>query len=183
MSSGQAAALRGIRRGPARPPAQRGFILVTALILLVVLTMLALSAFGLIGTQTKVAANSASQQLTFQAAEGALQQAQTNLLGGSYTPAQFAANSAGLYVYNPSNAAPWTTVNWASSSAVMSSNSWATSLPSSISAAYMIEMMPPVVIPGQNFANPASVYRITAYATQASGGAPVMLQSLVQIQQ
>ena len=175
--------IRQIPAGLHLRPREQGFILATALVLLVLLTMLALTAFSLIGTQTRVAANSASQQMTFQAAEGALQQAQTNLLSGAYTPAAFSANSGGLYTYDPANTAPWATVNWASSSAVIQSNSWATSLPSGINAAYMIEQMPPVVIPGQSFANPARVFRITAYATQVSGGAPVMLQGLVQIQQ
>jgi type IV pilus assembly protein PilX len=174
---------RQLRSGFYAQPRQQGFILATALVLLVVLTMLALTAFSLIGSQTRVAANSASQQMTFQAAEGALQQAQTNLLSGVYALSAFAANSGGLYMYDPANAAPWTTVNWSSSGAVIQSNSWATSLPSGISAAYMIEQMPPVVIPGQSFASPARVFRITAYATQVSGGAPVVLQGLVQIQQ
>ena len=115
--------------------------------------------------------------------EGALQQAQTNLLYGTYAASAFSANSGGLYTYDPANTAPWTTVDWTSSSAVVQSSSWATSLPSGINAAYMIEQMPPVVIPGQSFASPARVFRITSYATQASGGAPVMLQGLVQIQQ
>lgn len=164
------------------PSTQGGFVLLTALILVLVLTVLALAGVALTSTQTRVAANSASQDITFQAAEGALSQAQANLLAGNYAPSQFAANTNGLYVSNPANAPIWTTVNWSSSSSAIQST-WG-HLPAGVSAAYVIEQLPSTVIPGEPMKGlPPRVYRITAYATQASGGAPVMVQGLVRIHQ
>ena len=159
-----------------------GFVLLTALILVLILTILALAGVALNSTQTRVAANSASQDVAFQAAEGALNQAQTNLLNGHYAQSGFSANTNGLYMFNQSAAPIWTTVNWSSSSGAIPVSNW-TGLASGVKAFYIIEQLPPVAIPGQSFKTPAKVYRITAYATQASGGSPVILQSLVQIQQ
>jgi type IV pilus assembly protein PilX len=158
-----------------------GFVLLTALILVLILTILALAGVALNSTQTRVAANTAAQDVSFQAAEGALNQAQTNLLNGNYPQSAFNANNNGLYIYNQTTAPIWTTVNWSSSSSAIPVSNWS-SLASGVSAYYIIELMPPVAIPGQSFKTPAMVYRITAYATQASGGSPVMLQGLVQIQ-
>jgi type IV pilus assembly protein PilX len=159
-----------------------GFVLLTALILVLILTILALAGVALNSTQTRVAANTASQDVAFQAAEGALNQGQANLLNGNYTQSGFNANTNGLYLFNQSTAPIWTTVNWSSSSGAIPVSNWG-SLASGVKAYYIIEQLPPVAIPGQSFKTPAKVYRITAYATQASGGSPVMLQSLVQVQQ
>ncbi len=153
---------------------QSGFVLITALILVVILTILALAGEVLNSTQTRIAANTASQQTTFQAAEGALNQAQTDLYTGLYTKASFLANSNGLYTYNQNAAPLWTTVNWNSGGVIVSA--WG-GLPTGVRAAFIIEMMPSVNLPG----GPSNVYRITAYATQSSGGSPIMLQSMVLI--
>lgn len=158
---------------------QQGFVLITALILVVILTIMALAGVTLGSTQTRIAANTAAQEATFQAAEGALNQAQTNLLINNYPATSYAANTAGLYLYNSAAPPLWTTVNWNSGSAVIFST-WG-SLPAGISTAYIIEKMVAVYMPGQQ--QPVNMYRITVNATQASGGAPVILQSLVQIPQ
>lgn len=159
---------------PQRPYKQTGFVLITALILVVILTVLALAGEVLNSTQTRIAANTASQQTTFQAAEGALNQAQTNLYTGLYTQSTFLANANGLYTYNQNSVPLWTTVNWNSGSVIVSA--WG-GLPTGVKAAFIIEMMPSVNLPG----GPSNVYRITAYATQSSGGSPIMLQSMVLI--
>ncbi len=167
----------------ARPVARHGgFVLLTALILVLILTVLALAGVALNSTQTRIAANTASQDVAFQAAEGALNQAQQNLLNGNYTQSAFLANTSGLYLFNAATAPIWTTVTWTSSSEAIPVSNWS-SLVSGVKAYYIIEQLPSVISPGRSFKTPARVYRITAYATQQSGGAPVMLQSLVQIQQ
>lgn len=172
------------RRGPGNRfratacGACRGFVLVTALILMLVLTVLAVGGVSLFGGQVRTAANIASQEIAFQAAEAALQQAQTNIFAGAYPLAQFQQDSGGLYQNYPLNPPLWTTIDWTSSAAVIPVTIL-TGLPSGVQAAYTIELMAPVVPLGSSSQNPSNVYRITAEGTQASGGAPVILQSVV----
>lgn len=157
---------------------QHGFVLITALMLVVILTLLALAGESLTSTQTRIAANSASQQATFQAAEGALSQAQAALLGGLYA-GNFNSNTGGLYTYNPAVAPIWNAANfWSLGSAAVTASTWGT-LPTGVNAAYIIEKFPSVSGPG----NSNGVYRITAEASQASGGAPVILQGMIEISQ
>ncbi|BAP89509.1 uncharacterized protein E1O_23780 [Burkholderiales bacterium GJ-E10] len=156
----------------------RGFVLVTALLLVLILTLLAVGGVSLFGAQVRTAANVASQEIAFQAAEAALQQAQTNLLSGAYPLSLFARNSGGLYETVPTSPPVWTTVSWTSTSAVIPVTAL-TGLPSGVQGAYLIELMPPVVVRGGTLTTPSNVYRITAEGTQATGGAPVILQSVV----
>lgn len=158
---------------------QHGFVLITALMMIVILTLLALAGESLTSTQTRIAANSASQQATFQAAEGALSQAQAALLGGLYATGNFYSNAGGLYTYNPSVAPIWNAANfWSPGSAAVTVSTWG-ALPTGVNAAYIIEKFPPV----SGLGTTNLVYRITAEASQASGGAPVMLQSIIEISQ
>jgi len=159
--------------------AQRGSTLFVTAILMLLLIVLALGALSLNTTQTRIATNAADAQIAFQTAEGALNQAQTNIISGNYPASSFQANTNGLYVFSPGSAPLWTTVNWASTSAVISSFTGNSNAP----AAYFIELLPPVVRPGQSMKTPTQVFRVTARAVGASGGAPVILQTNVQIQQ
>lgn len=158
---------------------QRGAVLLTTVMLLVLLTILALAAVSMNSTQTRVATNSADYQVAYQTAEGALSQAQNNLIGGTYTASAFAANTNGLYVFDPAAAPVWANSSiWATSSAVIPGFQGG----SSTGAQYLIEKLPPVTKPGQSLKTPVQVYRITARAVGKSGRSPVVLQSTVQIQ-
>ena len=163
-------------------PPQTGFVLVSALILLVVLTILALAGVSLNSSQARMAANTSAQAAAFQAAEGALSLAQQQLLVGTYTAGSFIGNGNGLYVLNTAAPSPvWQTVNWTSGSAcsgAVLTASWS-GMPSGVTVCYLIEQLPNVVLPGQSASMNTQVYRITSYATQANGGQPVMLQSLL----
>lgn len=158
---------------------RRGAVLLITIMLMLMLTVLGLGLVSLNSTQTRIATNSGDVQIAFQTAEGALNQAQSNLLAGNYSASNFLANSNGLYVFNPASAAVWNTVNWASNSAVIQSFQGGSKAP----AAYIIEQLPSVILPGQSLKKPTSTFRVTARAVGPSGGAPVMLQSTVQIQQ
>ncbi|MEO6920043.1 MAG: PilX N-terminal domain-containing pilus assembly protein [Collimonas sp.] len=158
---------------------QRGATLFITTIMMLLLTILALGAMSLNSMQTRIATNAADAQIAFQTAEGALNQAQTNIIAGNYPPGTFVANSNGLYTFAPASAPLWTTVNWSSSSAAIQSFTGNSSAP----AAYIIEQLPSVIRPGQNYKKQTQVFRVTVRAVGASGGAPVMLQSTVQIQQ
>lgn len=162
-----------------RPAVQKGSTLIVALILLVILTVLAVSEVSFNTILTRVAANSSDALVAFNTAEGALSQATTRLLAGTYSTSNFVSNSNGLYLLAPGNAPLWTTVNWSSSATAMQSYQGN----SSATAAYIIEQLPSVTLPGQSMAKPTSIYRITARAVGSSGSSPVILQTIIQIPQ
>lgn len=162
-----------------KPSHQKGSTLIIALILLVVLTVLAVSQVSFNTILTRVAANTSDALVAFQTAEGALSQATTRLLAGTYSTSNFISNSNGLYLLTPTDAPLWTTVNWSSSGTAVQSYQGN----SSATAAYIIEQLPSVTLPGQNMAKPTSIYRITARAVGSSGSSPVILQSIIQIPQ
>lgn len=158
---------------------QKGSVLILALILLIMLTVMAVTEMSMNTSQTRIASNSADEQVAFHTAEAALNEATTNLLSGIYSNASFLSNANGLYLFNPANPPLWTTVNWASSSSVIKSFKGT----SNTQAAYIIEQLPSIIQGGQNINLPAQVYRITARGVGASGNSIVVLQSTVQIQQ
>jgi len=157
---------------------QTGSVLIITLLLLLMLSVMAIAQMNFNTTQTHIATNTADAQVAFQTAEGALNQATTNLIAGAYPSSSFLSNTNGLYLFNPNNAPLWSTIDWASGNAVIFSFQGN----SNARAAYIIEQLPSVVLPGQNASNPAEVYRITARAVGASGGTSVILQSTEQIQ-
>ncbi len=61
---------------PARGPAQRGFILVTGLLFLVVITLVAVAMFRSTGLMDRISANARDKQRSFEAAQSALQYAE-----------------------------------------------------------------------------------------------------------
>ena len=158
---------------------QQGSVLIITLLLMLMLTIIAVAQVTFNSTQTHIASNTADEQVAFQTAEGALNEATNNLLAGNFPAASFLSNIKGLYLFNQNNAPVWTTVDWTDANAVIMSfqgNSKA-------QAAYMIEQLPSVVLPGQNSNLPTQVYRITAQAVGASTNSSVILQNTVEIQQ
>lgn len=156
-----------------------GFMLISTLITLSVLTVMVLGTLAFYKTQTQIVANAADAQIAFQTAEGALNDATNKLLSGQYNHTSFASNSHGLYLFDANSASILSTINWASQSDRLASYQGN----SSAEAAYVIEQLPPGITPGQNMKKPAFVYRITVYAVGPSGQSPVILQSTLQIQQ
>ena len=156
---------------------KKGSVLILALILLLMLTIMAVAEMSVNSTQTRIAANTADEQVAFTTAEAALNEAVNNLLAGQYS--NFAANTNGLYVFNFNNDPWWTTINWTAPGAVIPSFQGQ----SKAQSAFIIEQLPSIVKPGQNSGSPTQVYRITARAVGASGNTAVILQSDVQIQQ
>ncbi len=162
-----------------KPTLNKGSVLIITLLLMLMLTVMAITQITFNHTQTHIATNSADAQVAFQTAEGALNEATNRVLSGTYAPTEFLSNTNGLYLSNPANPPLWTTLDWNSNNAVIKSfqgKSYA-------QGAYIIEQLPSVIRPGQNINNPAHVYRITARAVGASGNSLVILQSTEQIQQ
>jgi type IV pilus assembly protein PilX len=158
---------------------QQGSVLILTLLLLVMLTVVAVTQVNFNRTQTHIATNTADSQVAFQTAEGALNEATNNLIAGNFTTTSFLSNANGLYYFNQNNAPMWANVDWTSSNAIILSFKGQ----SSARGAYMIEQLPSVILPGQNANSPAQVFRITAHGAGASGSSPITLQSTLQLQQ
>jgi type IV pilus assembly protein PilX len=157
---------------------QSGYILLMSLILLILLTILAVSAVALNTSQTRIAANATDSEISFEKAEGALNEAQSLLVNGTYSASNFVPNNNGLYLFDATAAPKWTTLNWNSSAVINSFQGYSGS-----QASYIIEQLPSVVKPGQNMSIPTQVYRVTARAVGVNGNSSVILQSTVQLQQ
>lgn len=158
---------------------QHGSVLIITLLLMLMLTIIAVTQVSYNSTQTHIATNSADAQIAFQTAEGALNEATNNLIAGNFSSTGFLSNTNGLYLLDPNNAPVWSTIDWTNAGAVIMSFQGG----SSTQAAYMIEQLPSVIRPGQSSSTPTQVYRITAHAVGASGNSPVILQSTEQLQQ
>ncbi len=158
---------------------QRGSVLIITVILVLLLTILGLGTVSLNTMQTRIATNSADAQMSFQTAEGVLNQAQSKLIAGDYAYANFVAGDNGLYLFDPAVVPVWTTIDWSNASAAISSFQGKSSMP----GAYIIELLPSFVRPGQSLKRMTRVFRVTARAVGPSGGAPVLLQSTVQLQE
>jgi type IV pilus assembly protein PilX len=158
---------------------QKGYILITTLVLMSMLTVMALTQASHNITQTRIATNATDSEISFEKTEGALNEAVNNILNATYTTQSFLNDTNGLYLFNSTEAPAWKTVNWSSNSAVINSFQGG----SGSQASYIIEQLPSVIQPGQNMKSPTHVYRITAHSTDASGNSSVLLQSTIQLQQ
>lgn len=157
---------------------QQGFIMIMTLILIVLLTVLALTQISLNTTQTRLAANATENEVSFEKTEGAINEAINLVLDGTYSPASFVLNGNGLYLLDANSASPWKTINWSSSTLVKQSFHGGTSS----QAAFIIEKLPSVIQPGQNMKSPTHIYRITSRALGASGNNAVVLQGTMKVQ-
>lgn len=171
-------------RGQRRLSGPRGFVLLTALIMLLVLTLIALVAMSFEANQARVAGNTANAQISFETAEGALRIVEGNLLSSTYAANQFVlGGSNGLYLFDPTQPPVWSlSSTWTGNNVIASGFTGQ----SATAALVVIEQLPSVSLPGQNLASiqygggspPARVYRITARAVGANGKAPVLVQSI-----
>lgn len=157
---------------------QKGSVLIITFILLLMISIMAVTQMSLNSTQTHVATNTADAQVAFETAEGALSDATNNLFSNTYTTANFLSNANGLYLFDPTIEPRWTTVDWSSNAVITSFQGH-----SSAASAYIIEQLPSSSPSGQDMNRPSYVFRITARAVGASGNGVVLLQSTVQMQQ
>jgi len=104
------------------PSQQRGVVLLVALVLLVILSLLGVTAARMQSTEERMARNEANRQIGAQAAEAALRAGETGLISGVYAAAQFSANTNGLYELNPTaGSVLWSppAFNWAAAGAAI----------------------------------------------------------------
>src|ERR1700730_946932 len=89
---------------------QTGVVMFVALILLLILSLLGVTAARMQTVEERMARNEDNRQLGAQAAEAALRSAENGLITGLYT--NFAANANGLYAPVLSNGSPITGMDW-----------------------------------------------------------------------
>jgi type IV pilus assembly protein PilX len=173
------------------PSKQTGVVLFVALILLLILSLLGVTAARMQTVEERMARNDNNRQLGAEAAEAALRTAENGLLTGLYT--NFAGNTNGLYDPLMSNGSPVSTINWSVAANVLTYAAAAgpalsdVPLPSR-TPKLVIENLPPVAIAGDDLSvtslNPASppvsVYRVTAQGVGADGTSTTTLQSIVR---
>jgi type IV pilus assembly protein PilX len=161
-----------------------------ALILLLILSLLGVTAARMQTVEERMARNDDNRQLGAQAAEAALRDAENGLLTGIYT--NFAGNTAGLYAPLLSNGSPLTGMDWTNPANTLpytGSGPALSALPAmSQTPKIVIENLPSVAVAGDDISvtslNPASppvtVYRVTTQGVGADGTSTTMLQSIVR---
>jgi type IV pilus assembly protein PilX len=176
------------------PEHQSGAVLAISLIMLLLLSVIGITATHVTGLEEKMSGNSKDQMMAFQAAETALLQAETTIAGlPPYIVNSSVNNAAGLYMTDKTkepdaSSSYWQSIDWISSTApVARYHSEVTqplvgivNLPT-----YTIEQLPDSLGGDDNLeaampvaeSTSLSWYRITARGTGNNDTAVVMLQS------
>lgn len=170
-----------------RRASEQGYILISTIIMVLLITLLAFAGISFNSTQTRMATNSKDGQIALQSAEGALRQLSVIVASGfvntpCLNPATVAITSGQLNTtcVGTSNQTPL----WQAAG-----TTWFTALPSgtiyqgdsSTTPSYIIEQLPPTYVPAYG-SNPLYGIRITVRASGAISTTPqVMLQTVVMI--
>jgi type IV pilus assembly protein PilX len=166
---------------------QSGVVMFVALILLLILSLLGVTAARMQTVEERMARNEGNRQLGAQSAEAALRSAENGLLTGIYI--NFAGNTDGLYAPLLSNGSPITLMDWSSPTAALPYGGPATAIPTGVPAPkFVIENLPSVAVAGDDISvtslNPASppvtVYRVTAQGVGADNTSTTTLQTIVR---
>ena len=178
---------------------QQGFVLIVAMILLLVLTILVLSAAQSNSLEESMAGNYRNNTLAFQAAEAGVRAAESCLSAGTSACSGFASDANGVYLFNPAAPPPPSTATtplwnvagfWTTSGNTMSYTAASGVNFANVASQpqIIIEEMPPVAQPGGNIgtqqygggAPGIQLYRITVLGTGGDNSANVMLQAIFQ---
>jgi len=167
---------------------ERGIIMFMALVLLLVLTILAVSLARLQTVEERLAQNDNNHQLALQTAEAALQAAFDDDVAGIYT--DFSGATTGLNtLFNELNTTGTTlgysATTWTGANAILYNGAPLASAPAAANPQFVIENMAPVVPPGCNSGNAGNygasqvtVHRITAHSAGGDGSASATVQAL-----
>lgn len=163
----------------------KGFVLVSGLILLLIITIIALSGTANSILQEKSAGGLQDKQIAFQNAETALRVAENYVYLNINTSSLFAVGcSAGLCITNPVNPV-WENINFKTDTNKFITLSGSDIISKTTSQPkYIIELLDEVpAIPGESIKVTtskvsANAYRITTIAYGNSIGSEVMLQSI-----
>lgn len=183
-------------------PRQQGAVLYTALILLIILTIIGVTAARLQTGEAVMARNDHNHQLALQSAEAALRDAEINLADGNWSIAQFAQNGTGLYVLQtevqgglaacPAGCSIVDNFPWNQNYPAPNPNAMTYTGPALANAPasplltqVIIEDLPPVARAGDPLCTPSSqtqscaVYRVTVHAVGGDSSASATLQSII----
>lgn len=178
---------------------QRGAVLFVSLLLLLILTIIGVTAARMQTGEAVMARNDHNHQLAVQAAEAVLRNIEANLGSGNYSDAQLAANANGLYTLQTELINPVGPVAVSVADTVAWGNANDGAMPyagpalvspgvpvSPVVPEVIIENLPPVAIANNSLGNasnygqptPGPVYRITAHAGGGDSTASATLQSV-----
>jgi type IV pilus assembly protein PilX len=178
---------------PTLPRRQRGAILFVALVMLLILTLIGVTAARLQTSEESMARNDHNHQLAIQSAEAALRSAESSIWNGMYTPADFASNANGLFelgteVSTGVGTSYADTIDWNNPGTTSKTYSGPalSAVPTPASPAQVIiENLPPVARAGEPLCSASygssqacTVYRVTAHATGGDSTASATLQSI-----
>jgi Tfp pilus assembly protein PilX len=166
---------------------QRGVVLFTSLVLLVILTLVGVMLSRMQTVEERISQNDQDHQLAVQAAEATLRFAEVGLYNGTYT--NFVNNTAGLYTWQSGTADAYVTFtpfNPANNPAVQLLAYNGPALPVSGVPAFLIENLPSTAMPGTTLSlqqynaptPPVKVFRITAYSYGGDTNATATLQEI-----
>jgi type IV pilus assembly protein PilX len=158
---------------------QTGVVLFIALMLLVILSMIGVTVARMQTVEERMARNDNNRQLSAQAAEAALRNAEDGLLS-SPGISQFSPNTGGYYTMSPSTGSVLPTLNWNDPTKVTTYTGPALSnIPAAVQTPkIVVEYLGGVALPGEDQANPPIAYRVTVQAASADGTPSSMLQSI-----
>jgi type IV pilus assembly protein PilX len=168
---------------------QSGVVMFIALILLLILSLLGVTAARMQTVEERMARNDGNRQLGAQSAEAALRSAETGLLTGIYV--NFAGNTNGLYAPLLSAGSPLDLMNFWSlpaSTLPYGGPAMTSAPPTEPLPKIVIENLPSVAVAGDDISvsslNPASppvtVYRVTVQGVGADGTSTTTLQTIVR---
>lgn len=168
----------------AHAPAQRGAILVTALIFLVVLTMFVLAMVRSGTLEERMARNTRDQQVALQAAEAVLRDAESTLFKGApfdpYDSARFSATCEGGLCRLPDAASSWREIDWTSEALTRTFASGASAIGTlDEQPRYIVEIVSAPFKTSSAGQCEHGLARITARG-QGNGGAIAFVQSTVR---
>lgn len=160
--------IRHRRSGAGRRPAagaplarQRGVVLFTSLILLLILTMVGVMLSRMQTVEEQISANDQDHQLAVQAAEATLRYAEEELGTASENSADCPLDTNGMYQWVSGVEDYYLQYQLGSAPANAFLTYGGPALPVLGTPVFLIECMPPVELPGNG---PMHVYRITAYS-------------------
>jgi type IV pilus assembly protein PilX len=174
---------------PSNRPKQRGAVMFVALILLLILSLLGVTAARMQTVEERMARNEDNRQLGAESAEAALRSAENGIITGIFI--NFAGNTGGLYDPLLANGSPVTTSAnfWSSATNVLPYSGPANAIPAGVPAPkFAIEQLPPAagvgdslsVVSGNPNSPPPAIYRVTAQGTGADNTSTTMLQTIVR---
>ena len=165
------------------PPSQRGAILLVTMVILVLVTLLGVTAMKTSVLQEKMAGGNADKGLAFQAAEMALRDAESHITTGLSSASSFAAEcSQGLCLAPEDGTQAADSVDWDSDAVLSYGDGTGAADVGNVATQpkYIIEMLPRMPAPpGESLSvkSKGTAYRITAVGYGRQAGTRVMLQT------